>query len=73
MDYFTAGNTDKSEKRYAGDSGQQAFMEMLDETFARLRKQKAEYSITRLAELDIVLAGVERELDDIIAANRCGV
>ena len=42
------------------------FMDTLDNTCCRLQEKQILYSIKRLKELDIILCGLESELDTII-------
>jgi hypothetical protein len=43
-----------------------SFSELVDETCERLMDRQVKYSIRRIREMEVCLAGLERELDDFL-------
>jgi hypothetical protein len=46
-----------------------SFDAVLDTAFERLNEKHIQYSLRRIRELDVVLAGLEKELNDFLSAD----
>jgi hypothetical protein len=49
---------------------EQSFETVLDSTCERLQEKYIQYSLRRIREMDDILAGLEKELDDFLSRSR---